>query len=106
MIGTKKPQATVPSRPRPRPPKQHGSGFESHPTAAVGRRPLPTRQAAPGSGLTQRSTWYPMLPGATYVALIGRATTVPFTTDTSGGMRTPTDNPMAATTCAVRRLAR
>jgi hypothetical protein len=34
------------------------------------------------------------------------ATTVPFTTDASGRMRTPTDNSTAATTCAVRRLAR
>jgi len=44
-----------------------------------------------------------MLP---YVVLIGRATTVPFTTDASGRMRTPTDNPRLPTTCAVHRLAR
>ena len=48
----------------------------------------------------------PTLPGLTNVILAGRATTVPFTTDASGHMRTPTDNPTAAMTCAVRRLAR
>jgi len=42
----------------------------------------------------------------TRVVLGGRATTVPFTTDASGRKRTPTDNPTAAMTCAVRRLAR
>jgi hypothetical protein len=33
-------------------------------------------------------------------------TSVPFTTDASGRMRTRTDNPTAAMTCAVRHLAR
>jgi hypothetical protein len=47
----------------------------------------------------------PTLRGPATVVLAGRATTVPFTTDASGRKRTPTDNPTAAMTCAVRRLA-
>ena len=103
--GTNKPQVVVPLRPGPRPLKQGGSGFESHLTAAAGRRPLPTSQASPGRALPcGRPDAYAARPAT--VVLAGRATTVPFTTDLSGRKRTPTDNPMAAMICAVRRLAR
>jgi hypothetical protein len=35
---------------QPRTPEQRWIGFESHLTAAAGQRPLPTRQASPGTG--------------------------------------------------------
>ena len=93
----------------------HSLDFDLSRNAMMGSNP--TRRLPRAGGPCQRgrrrrgrASLYgrvvPLLPGPTYVVLIGRATTVPFTTDASGRMRTPTDNPTAAMTCAVRRLAR
>jgi hypothetical protein len=46
--GMQEPQVAAPARPRVRPLCHGGSGFESHPTAAAGRLPLPTSQASQG----------------------------------------------------------
>jgi hypothetical protein len=66
---------------------------------------LANKSGVSGTGLTLRSSWCLDWQATTNVALTGRATTVPFTTDTSGCKRTPTDNLTAAMTCAVRCLA-
>jgi hypothetical protein len=60
--------------------------------------PCPRGRSSLWIGLTPPAELATVAARPTYVVLIGRATTVPFTTDASGRMRTPTDNPTAAMT--------
>ena len=104
--GAQEPQVTRPSPLPPGTAKQQRAGFEPLTPAAAGLRPLPTRLASPWTGLAHRPRWYRRHQARATVVLTGRATTVPFTADVNGRKRTPTDNPPAAMTCAVRHLAR
>jgi hypothetical protein len=62
---------------RPHPTKHRGDGFESHLTAAMGQRPLPTRQASPRTGLTLPPRWCHRCQARAMFTLTGRAPDVP-----------------------------
>jgi hypothetical protein len=86
-------QADGPPQRRPAPLEDPDGAFESHLTAAAGRRrPLPTRRVSPGVGAYPSVELVLTLPGSTNVVLVRRATTVPFTRVATGPQRTPTDS--------------
>jgi hypothetical protein len=100
VVGERESQVAGCPRLRPRTVKQRGAGFKSPVRLPRALRALayePTghrRRASPSSqGGPNGAT-------GTRVILDGRATSVPFTTVTTGPERTTTDNTMAAATCA------
>jgi hypothetical protein len=98
-------QVDAPSQRRPAPLGSPTAG--SNPTRRLPRADGPCQQVRRlRDGPHPAVDLMPTAARPATVVLTGRATTVPFTTDASGCKRTPTDNPTAAMTCAVRSLAR
>jgi hypothetical protein len=80
-------------------------------TISATTSPRRLRPTANEAGVTEDRPYLavelvPMLPDPTNVVLVGRATTVPFTSVVTGPERTPTDNVKVVATCAVCHLTR